>query len=430
MIRRSRLASGAATAALILTVAGVVAGCGQGAGAGAGSGATASAGSTGTVETAGPTSGRTPASGVAKKRPVWLDTVQMVSPTAGWALLWTSNPARPNGGALELARTADGGKTWTGVTPEAAASSLKNGDVLLKAESSQRAWLVVAPYSGRFSTDTLVFGTGNAGASWHESGPVRGSQPVAIDFVSARSGWLLDSMGAAMNQNPVRLYRSTDGGARWSLIARSATSEAGQPSSSGLPVYCDKDGMSFSTAGEGWITGDCFSLADAVLESTDGGTHWASPSLPVSGLLCQTGGCEVPAPQFAGRTTFLEICADPSAAYLLVSANGGAAWKTERLPAGAGPYPRLQFFSANDAIAVSSGSQGVIERDFYLTTNGGRSWRAVRQGGRFGTGTSFDFVSRGTGFAWNDGIEGSVPPRLFTTTDSGRSWRVVTPVLS
>jgi len=427
MTRRSRLTSAAAAAALILAVAGCVAGCGH---AGARSGVAPSTGSTASREPAAATSGRSPAEGASEKRPVWPDTVQMVSAKVGWALLWTSNPALPNPANLAVARTTDGGRIWSQATPPAAAAALKNGDALLKAASSKRAWLAVAPYSGRLSKDTLVFGTGNGGASWRESAPVRGSQPVAIDFVSARRGWLLESLGAAMNQNPVRLYRSSDGGARWSVIARSATSEASQPSSSGLPVYCDKDGMSFSTAGEGWITGDCFSLADAVLASADGGTHWASPSLPVPGLLCQSSGCEVPAPQFAGTTTFLEICAYPSAAYLLVSTDAGTTWQTERLPAGAGPYPRLQFFSATDAIAVSAGSQGGIERDFYLTTNGGQSWTAVRQGRRFGTGAAFDFVSQRVGFAWNDGIEGSVPPRLLTTTDSGRSWRVVTPVLS
>jgi photosystem II stability/assembly factor-like uncharacterized protein len=316
------------------------------------------------------------------------------------------------------------------VTPPAAASSVANGDVLLKARSSQRAWLVVAPYSGRLSKDTLVFSTGSGGASWSESAPVRGSQPVAIDFVSASRGWLLDSPGAAMNQNPVRLYGSTDGGAHWSLIAKSAASGSAPPSGSGLPVYCDKDGMSFSGAVDGWITGDCNSLADAVLQSADGGAHWTSPSLPLPADLCMSSGCEVPAPQFAGTSTFLEICAYPSAAYLLVSENDGATWQTERLPAGAGPYPRLQFFSATDAIAVSAASQGVIERDFYLTTNGGQSWTAVRQGRRFGSGgVSYDFVNLRTGFAWNDGLDGSVPPRLFLTTDSGRSWTVITPVL-
>jgi hypothetical protein len=417
----SRLLSVTAGAALVLAVAACIASCGQ---AGVRPGMAAV-----TRETAAATSGRTPAIRATGKRPVWLDTVQMVSASTGWALLWTSNPALQKPASLAVARTTDGGRVWSPVTPPAAVADLQNGDALLTAASSERAWLAIAPYSGRLSKDTLVFGTGNGGTSWRESAPVRGSQPVAIDFVSAKRGWLLDSPGAAMNQNPVRLYRSTDGGVRWSLRAKSAASSSDAPSGSGLPVYCDKDGMSFSSAQVGWITGYCFSLADAVLESADGGTHWMSSSLPVPADLCTSSGCEVPAPQFAGTTTFLEICVYPSAAYLLVSANAGVTWETERLPSGAGPYPRLQFFSATDAIAVSAGSQGVIERDFYLTMNGGQSWTAVRQGRRFGTGTSFDFVSRTRGFAWNDGIEGPVQPRLFTTTDSGRSWTVVRPVL-
>jgi photosystem II stability/assembly factor-like uncharacterized protein len=414
--------------ALALGAAVSIAACGGGGGR---EGAAARSGvAAARIETAAPTSGRTSAKGEAQQRPVWLDTMQMVSAKAGWALLWTSNPAQPNGGALRVARTADGGKTWTEVTPAAATSALANGDAVLKAASSQRAWLVVAPYSGPLSNDTLVFGTGNGGATWSAAARVRGSQPVAIDFVGESRGWLLESMGAAMEQNPVRLYRSTDGGRRWSLVASSAASAADPPSSSGLPVYCDKDGMSFATARQGWITGYCNSLSDAVLESADGGTHWTSPSLPLSGLLCESAGCELQAPQFAGTTTFLEICVYPSAAYLLVSSNAGATWQTERLPAGAGPYPRLQWFSATDAIAVSAGAQGVIERNFYLTANGGQSWTAVRQGKRFGSGASFEFISQHTGFAWNDGLDGPVQPRLFLTTNSGRSWAVIRPVLS
>jgi hypothetical protein len=427
MIGSARPGRAGGAAGLVLVLAACIASCGH---APVRSGVSPGTGSTGKQETAAETSGRTTAGGTAAKRPVWPDAVQMVSATTGWALLWTTNPAQPKGGALNLARTVDGGKVWTVVTPPAAASSVANGDALLKAASPERAWLAVAPYSGRLSKDTLVFGTGNGGASWRESAPVRGSQPVAIDFVSSRRGWLLDSPGAADNQNPVRLYRSTDGGVRWSLVAKSAGFGSAPPSGSGLPVYCDKDGMSFSSGQVGWITGDCNSLADAVLESVDGGAHWTSPSLPVPGLLCQTSGCEVAAPQFAGASTFLQISAYPAAAYLLVSTDAGATWNTERLPAGAGPYPRVQFFSATRAIAVSASSQGVIERDFYLTNNGGQSWTAVRQGRRFGTGTSFDFVSRNVGFAWTDGIDGPVQPRLFLTTNSGRSWTSITPVLS
>ena len=355
----------------------------------------------------------------------------MVSAKLGWALLWTSSPDVPAGAPLEVGRTTDGGRIWTVVTPPAAVSALANGDALLRAVSSRRAWLAVAPYSGRLSRYTLIFGTGTGGASWQVSARVRGSQPVAIDFVGTMRGWLLESLGAAMAQNPVRLYRSSDAGVRWSLIARSATSAADPPSSSGLPLYCGKVALAFASAQTGWITGYCNSLADAVLESVNGGKNWTSPSLPLPVGLCQLAGCEVPAPQFAGTSTFLEICVYPSAAYLLVSANNGATWQTERLPAGAGPYPRLQFFSATRAIAVSAGSQGAIGRDFYLTTNGGQSWTAVRQSRRFGSGgASYDFVSQSTGFAWNDGIEGPVQPRLFLTTNSGRSWRTITPVLS
>jgi len=61
------------------------------------------------------------------------------------------------------------------------------------------------------------------------------------------------------------------------------------------------------------------------------------------------------------------------------------------MPAGAGAYPRVRFFSPADGIAVSAGPQGSIGQTFYLTSNGGQTWRPVAQG--------FDFVTPSIGFA-------------------------------
>ncbi len=106
---------------------------------------------------------------------------------------------------------------------------------------------------------------------------------------------------------------------------------AGDPAaSSGLPVYCDKGGLAFGTALTGWIVGDCNSLADAVLVSSDGGARWTTESVPVPAGLCESAGCEVPAPQFAGRSTFLQINSYPAAAYLLVSTDAGQTWQVEQ----------------------------------------------------------------------------------------------------
>jgi photosystem II stability/assembly factor-like uncharacterized protein len=369
---------------------------------------------------------------VPKREPVWLDTLQMISATNGWALLWPSNPDHDS--ALAVARTTDGGRTWTAVTPPSAVPALATGQALLEAASAERAWVTVTADNSRGPASTHVFGTTDGGRSWRESSAVGGGgSPVAIDFAGPRLGWLLDSLGAAMNENPVALYRTTDGGVRWSLVARSPRTAGDAATSSGLPVGCDKDGVAFESAQSGWITADCPVGPGDVLATSDGGARWTPVSLPAVAASCQQGGCEIPAPEIAGRSVFLVVGVYPAGAYLLVSHDSGQDWQALSLPAGAGPYPRIRFFSAADGIAISAGSQGTIGRDFYLTTDGGQNWIAVRQGVRFrGNWDDFDFVSQRAGFAWTypGGDLPAAPLRVYRTADSGRTWASFVPRLT
>ena len=113
--------------------------------------------------------------------PTWIDTLQMISPATGWALVWPSNPNHSS--ALAVARTTDGGRTWTAVTPPAAVSTLTTGQTLLYAATGQQAWLVATSGTGNTPAKTHVFGTTDGGQSWRESGAVGGAgDPVEIDF--------------------------------------------------------------------------------------------------------------------------------------------------------------------------------------------------------------------------------------------------------
>jgi photosystem II stability/assembly factor-like uncharacterized protein len=328
----------------------------------------------------------------------------MVSATDGWALVWSANPNGSGNPALEPAVTRDGGRAWIAVTPPLARPLLSNGEALLYVASARRAWIAVNHGDGK---STVVFGTRDGGQSWTKSNPVVGYQAVAMDFAGADHGWLLESQGAAMGQDPVRVYGTANGGVIWSLLA------------SGLPIGCGKTGMAFSPAQVGWITSTCV-LGDSVLVSRDGGAQWTAEQLPLPSSAC-SAGCTALRPQFAGATTFLEMGSYPSAAALLVSVDGGETWQAEAMPARAGPYPRVQFFGQADGIAVSAGAQGVIGPDFYLTADRGLSWTAVPQGRQFGSsGAEFDFVSPQAGFAWIANGTG-----LYRTTDSGRTWTAV-----
>ena len=110
----------------------------------------------------------------------WLDSLQMVSATTGWALLSTSNPN--DNSALQLGRTTDGGRTWTLVTPPAPKAALDGGIAVLKAVDARRAWLVAASPQNAGGR-TVVFRTVDSGRTWQRSAPITANQPVAIDFV-------------------------------------------------------------------------------------------------------------------------------------------------------------------------------------------------------------------------------------------------------
>lgn len=351
----------------------------------------------------------------------------MTSAVDGWALAWTSNPSTNQNPALVLARTTDGARDWAEVTLPGL-GALPQGQVVLDAVSGQQAWLAVgsgnnAPSSGT----TTVYGTADGGQQWSAGTPFAGSQPAALDFTGAADGWLLENLGQAMSQEEATLWRTTNGGADWSLAAK--TPPLTQPSAAGasLPAACDKSGLAFSSALVGWITAFCNSLPDAVLVSRDGGAHWASQQLPLAASACQSDGCDVQPPQFAGPVTFLQIDAYPSAAYLLTSNDSGGSWTVLRLPAGAGAYPRSQFFGPDAGIAIAAGPQGSVGPDAYLTANGGVSWTAVPLGRSFPSSASFAFVSTATGFAW---VPNVASPAMYQTTDSGRAWAAFTPVLA
>lgn len=359
-----------------------------------------------TPETAAAPSGHPPDVG---RSAAWLHYLHMVSPTSGWALVWSSNPAGRGNAVLEPAVTHDEGHSWVPVTPAAARPLLVNGTALLYAVSAQRAWVAVNHGDGN---STVVFSTVDGGQSWTESKPVAGGQAVAMDFAGSGQGWLLVSPGAAMGQEPVDVYSTSDGGATWSLLA------------SGLPAECDKTGMTFTSAQVGWITSTCAG-GYQVLVSRDGGEQWAATVLPLPDPACPDG-CAAASLQFAGDTTVLVVSSYPAVAVLLVSTDAGESWRTETMPAGTGPYPRVTFFGSAYAIAVAAGSQGAIGPDFYLTADGGQTWTAVAQGREFGSGgASFDFLSPQLGFAWTDAGQ-----QLYQTSDSGRTWTIVAPQLS
>ncbi len=381
-------------------------------------------------------SGRPPASGSQAAAAIWLDSLQMTSASTGWALRWTQSPAVADNGYLAPAHTTDGARTWTSVTPRAARALLATpgAAAVLQALDGERAWLAVTAATTGSSSPylTVVFGTSDGGRTWTESAPFKvPGYARLLSFADPGDGWLLANYGGTMGQDPVRLYRNTDAGLHWSLVAATPQSGTG---SNGLPVQCDKAGLAFATAQAGWLTSYCTGESMCCWLPVTAARGGRRSPLPVPASAFCSSGCEVyNPPQFFGRTAFVVIGHRPAAPYFLTSHDLGQTWKPEPLPSGAGLYPRITFFSPLSGMLVSAGPQGVIGHVFYTTANGGRTWTPVPQGRSFTQlGTSFDFVSARTGFAWAPGADtkGSSPPPIYLTTDSGRTWVSFTPRLA
>ena len=368
--------------------------------------------------------------------PVWLYSLQMVSARDGWALAWASNPGSPLPAGKMLVRTTDGGRTWMPVTPARARPLLASdrNSVILQALSASRGWLAVTfdmsqSGYGIHPAHTVTFGTADGGRTWTRSAPIHApGYASSLAFTDATHGWLLQSLGAAMQQNPVQVYRTVDGGRRWSLIAATLRQPGAGTSRSGLPVSCDKTGIAFATATDGWLTSACFSLAGAVLATHDGGALWAPQPLPLPAGTCGTSSCLIYPPQFFGSTGFLTI-PHVGAPYLLVSHDKGATWQAEPLPRGAGPLGSVHFFDARHGLLISAPvEQDSPGRVFYVTSDGGRTWTPVRQGMGFQPGTTVDFTSPQAGFAWNPNASGV--PLIYATTNGGRTWTWYLPRLA
>jgi photosystem II stability/assembly factor-like uncharacterized protein len=386
--------------------------------------------------TASPTAVQSSAQSAGKA--LWLRSLQMSTPSTGWALYLAGNPSTaPAGTPTLLVRTTDGAGTWTDVTPAAAVGLLAtaNASQVLDAVGLESAYLAVTVSSSESGPGTTrVFATSDGGRTWTASAPVTADGYVSqLSFTDPLHGWLLWNEGAAMGRNPVRVYRTADGGAHWSLTAQSPPATSN--SSAGIPVGCDKTGITFASAAAGWMTSDCAAgLSGELLVSRDGGVTWAPQQLPVPASQCADTDCVLTGPEFTDGTGFVTVAAYSGTTTLLLTRDLGQTWLSVPLPAGYAyrkyPYPQVKFFDPEHGVLVSAGSQGTIGTVFYTTSDGGQTWVAVPQGVHFTQlGAAIDFVSPLVGFAWVLGgdTQGSSPPSVYQTTDSGRTWAAFSP---
>ncbi len=154
--------------------------------------------------------------------PAWMDgtllDITFYDAEHGWAAVL---PAQ--GGALNLWRTADGGKTWTaGSLPETDTSGVKNA--ILEFADAQSGWVSVQYPSGAAFSRGALYLTQDGGETWQWL-----ELPAAgrVRFTDAQHGWLAGGVSGS------ELYATADGGQTWQLVS---AVDAHEKVSYGLPV--------------------------------------------------------------------------------------------------------------------------------------------------------------------------------------------------
>jgi photosystem II stability/assembly factor-like uncharacterized protein len=391
--------------------------------------------------------GRTPAgavtttaSAVAERTPsrpdrdFWPLSLNMTTAADGWAVYVSHSPSATSSQPALLARTVDGARDWTDVTPGAARAMLATtfASEALDPVDTEHAYLAVSGATQDSSTaanPAAVFTTADGGRKWTESAPFTVDGPVIqVAFADARHGWLLVGAGNSASGAPLPwLYRTTDGGRHWTPAA-----SAPPPGEGGGNDMCTVFGIAFPTATAGWVKVTCRS-GDYLAESTDGGSTWTVQSVPALNTCSrQFLQCGLFGPELSDGMAYMTIApingrTSPS---LLASANLGRSWQQVPLPAGSEQYPMVTFFGPDDGMLVPTASQQALGTVFYTTTDGGQTWTAVPQGTDFKQlGAAVGFATPEDGFSWTQAGDaaGNTPLPVYATTNSGRTWTSFTP---
>jgi photosystem II stability/assembly factor-like uncharacterized protein len=253
-----------------------------------------------------------------------ISSIAFPSPQQGWA-----------GAEGVLLHTADGGLTWQ---TQISRPGLLQFDLLSFSDATS-GWAVAQ--DGDY---TELYATNNGGQTWTQA-MLPGENTTFTTLAAQGPGQALlvqeqwqSGIGNGEDYG-IRLYRTTDYGAHWSVSAS-------------LSKYFEFSGATFVTSTRGWAL-----IAGSLWQTIDGGLRWQKLS-------------DISRDHRFGR--ILSVGSDVwvvGSDHILHSPNAGKSWQT--LPGMTLDYP--------SAVSFSNGRDGwVTTGSAYLhTTDGGKSWHRV-----------------------------------------------------
>lgn len=374
----------------------------------------------------------------APKSNAWLNSLSMINATTGWAVGLDHAYATASYQTIEsdrILRTTDGGRTWQDVTPPhmndgatlpSNQASFLGGSYFLNACS---AWIVIAQPG---NAPARLFHTNNGGATWQQS-TLPGNQIRGIDFINARTGWLMVDVLKNGKFSEEDVYHSIDGGQHWAKIAVSSPKTDNQPGA--LPFANADNNLTFINATTGWITGGLNASTSPRLYITrDSGRTWHQQVLPAPGNDSRIfkSGTVVWRPQFFSASEGILPVSFWAASSLdvYVTHDGGNSWQSTSMLRILMP-PNLDVYAPTsdpDFVDVNHGwVSGWQKTSLYSTGDGGKHWTKIvpRPNLPYIALYDYDFVTSKVGWALGaitHSSPGPESPPLFKTEDGGKTW--------
>ena len=356
--------------------------------------------------------------------------VDFVDATHGWAV-------SDEGGTLWS--TSNGGATWKALHSFQGPIEQMAVDFV----SRSRGWASAYFVANNVQYSTILT-TSDGGRVWRTVRRLGGQAVLALQATNASNACFIDvgggdlAMLSGLPGNSNSMWRTTNGGASWSVQGVGAMVDPWALGGSGQSFCAVGRGILVAPQGGAWQaanSGQLYWLQDgvavtdsdlwavdgagALLHSTDGGT-WVEQATP-SRWSMEPSGVSFPDSAdgwLAGATNQFT-----GSGVILHTSDGGASWTPQSSVLASG-LSGIQFVDDNDGWATSefpfglgSGANTAIEH----TTDGGSSWIAEYVPDNPSL-AALSFTSDTTGWVGGSATTASGAAALFKTTDGGTSW--------